>query len=416
MTHHSTQQTRSTPHRALYWGAALMTIATSGAAGAQDVRTGADIHLGGEVAKNPYLEQGNAEVTAAALVEFRPWLRQENALTTLDIEGSIQARQFTSHYGLEDNYRASMRVGHRASDRLMLTGGAGFSSTESRRGGSFGRFEIDPNLVGPPLVPIDPLPDDVTVLGIRGRTTTADAILGANYAIDARRSVSVGVDFRDVSLNHANAVDYRTYGAQTRFNQLIDEATSVGIIFGYREIDYRSALGGDAETISAMGALSHRLDERWSLNASLGASRTSIEAGGGLPSRTWTSLTAQISLCSRDEYGSICIDYQRQPQPSGLGTVRTSDILGLSFSRRLSASDRVSLGASYSRNGGATGFAGAHPSIELVSARAMYTRDFNERLSGFLSASTSRISRADIALEPNVNVGAGIIIRLGQRR
>lgn len=401
----------------LLWGAALAAIAISGPASAQEILTGMDIRLGVEASKNPYLEQGDTEVTGAVLAEFRPWLRQQSGRTTLDIEGSVQARQYSSRYGFEDNYRASARISHRASERLSLTAGTSISSSVARLDG-LDRLGSSPP-VGPslPVNPVSPiLPDDYTVFGFRGRTTVADIVLGAQYALDARRSIGLDLDFQDLSYERANTSDFRTYGAQGRFSQVVNETTSIGVIAGYRKTDYRRQLSGDATTLTAMGNVNHRLDTRWTLDASLGASRTKVDATPLAPSGSWTSLSAQASLCRRDDRGNFCVDYRRSPQPSGLGSVRNTDLAGATYYRRLSERDRLSLGGSYSRSSGTTGLSVVEPTVEYLSANASFERDFHQRLTGFVSASASKVWHEGISVEPSINVGAGIVLRLGQRR
>lgn len=401
---------------ALRLGCAASALAVANAAVAQESRGGVEIRMGAEVAQNPYLESGvGGGASAAVIGEVRPWYRQQSELTTFDLQGLVQARQFSSRFGLEDNYGASARIAHRASERVSVSGRASVTSSASRLGTSFDRLGTNPDDPALAPLPIDPLPEDPTLLGERGRTTALSAGAGVNYMIDERHQIATDLDFRDLSFGRVTARDYRSYAAQTRFTRVIDAATGIGVALGYRVTDYESTMIGDADTLTAMGSVTHRFNERLTLDASLGAARTEVEAGGGTPRRTFTSLAAGSSLCSRDSRGGLCVSYQRQPQASALGTVRSSDSLGLSFSRRLSERDNLSMGANYSRSGTIGGGAGISR-IELLRGQATFQRRFTERVSGFLAASAAKTYRPDLAVKPNVNVGAGIAIRLGSRR
>src|SRR5690606_22219213 len=118
--------------RSLWLGGAALAMIAGGGASAQVLRGGVDVSLSAEAISNPYLEQGDTDPSAAATVEIRPWVSEASELTSFDLRGFVQVREFSRNYDREENYGASASVSHRASERLTVTGNTGISSTASR--------------------------------------------------------------------------------------------------------------------------------------------------------------------------------------------------------------------------------------------------------------------------------------------
>ena len=392
----------------------MLVVAASGAASAQELDGGIDVRLSAEAVNNPYLETGDTDVTGAVSAEVRPWLGQQTEVTSFNLAAVVQARQFVEDYDLEDNYGASATLTHRASERVTLTGRADAYSSAARLSSVFPGLNPNPDT---PVPPLDPgVDDDPTLLGQRGRTIALSAGVGAQYAIDERNSVAIDLDLQDLGFTHANSRDYRTYGIAAQLTQVANPTTTVGATFSLRNTDYAEPTARDARVVVVMGSVSHRLDERWTLEASAGASATRIEAAGPIPRSDSTAIAASMSLCQRQERGTLCLDYGRQPEPTGAGGVRNSDTARLNYNLQWSERNRLAVAASYSRSGRAIGSASVVPAVEFLSVRATLERAFNKRVSGFVTASTTRVYRPDLSVEPNVNVGLGISVLLGRRR
>jgi hypothetical protein len=164
-----------------------------------------------------------------------------------------------------------------------------------------------------------------------------------------------------------------------------------------------------------MGSHSQQLDHAWSLSASGGAERTRIEDTALAPASTKTSITASASLCRRDTRESFCLDYNRQSEPTSFAGIRTSDALGLSYDRQLTAYDSVTLGGSYSRSGGPNSGVSGIPATTLIGVRGSFNHRFSERLSGYVDASFDKLRRSDLSIQPRARVGAGISFVFGRR-
>lgn len=409
MTRQSPISTLSIWRPALCLAGTVSALAIAAPAQAQ-MRGGTDIRVGGEVVANPYLEQGSSDTTASASAMVSPWLRFEDSQTVYTVNGSVEGRLFADRYDFEDNYTARMGVVHRASERVTLNANAGIFSTATSFSSLLGG--IDPS-----TLPDDfDLIDDVTVFGQPARSSAVSVGAGASVVFDQRNQLQISGDFQDNWFSRVGLEDYRRYGTQARFSHVIDQATSVGAVLSYQLSDYRDNATGDAETVTTMGSVVHRLGQYWTLDVSAGASFSRVDATAVTPEIEFTSFSTEASLCGRTERRGICFEYRRSPQPSALGGMRNSDNLDVTFDERLSERDRVALGLGYIRNGRSRSTLAPTPSIDYLTLSGRFSRQFSERLSGFVAGRFSRVSRSDLSVDPSMSVSVGITVNLGQRR
>lgn len=413
MTKHRCSYARA----ALFAGSALFFPVFAPIA-AQNTTAGVDIKVGAEAISNPYLDDIDASLTAAGSAEVRPWLRSEFQNLTFDLEAFTQVREFANAENLEDNYGASLRVQGRASERAKLFARASIDSTASRVGTVFGPALSNIDEPAFPTPPIGPtLGEDITLLGLRGRSTTINAAAGAQIAWDARTALNVDIGYQNVSFSGNPGEDYQSYSAGLGIMRSLSEQTSVGLTGGVQRADYKGSVIGDATSFTGLFALNHRFNEKLTLNASLGMSATKIEETSVRPKRTVTALATDLSLCDRDSRRGLCLNYRRMPQPTALGGVRTSDTVGMTFDERISEKDRFEMGASYSRtSAGDTATNAVLPSVEYATVRTTFERSFSSRLDGFVYASVARIFRDDLRTDPSINVGVGLRLRFGAKR
>jgi hypothetical protein len=380
-------------------------------ASAQGLTQQVTVRVGSELVNNPYLEDNDQGVSVNGTAEIRPRLAYADSITQFDLEAFARGSVYADKYDFEDNYGASANISQRLSEQLTVLMSGSFISTASHAyaglwpGGGIG-------VPGEPSLP--QVPGDVTVLGQRGRTTSISARAGAEYAIDSRNQLGFDGSYRTVSLTQAGAAEYDVAGFEGRYNRVIDERTSVGLVAGYRLFDYREADRGDANSLSLMGSLSLLLDEAWTLSASGGIERTRLEQTPLALAHTRTSFTGSASLCRSDSRESFCLNYNRQAEPTSYAGIRNSDAVGLSYNRRLSEYDSVTLGGTYSRNSGFASGMSAIPATTLYGVRGSFDHRFSERLSGYVEASFDRLDRRDISIEPRARLGAGISYVFGR--
>jgi len=393
-------------------GCALVcTGAIASPAGAQALTQEVAVRLGGEVATNPYLDESDSGVTVAGTAEVRPRLSFDNSVTRFDLEAYAQGRAYADKYDFEDNYGVAASVSQRMSDRLSLSLNGSVDSTVAQ-GGQGWWSGIGGGVEGPTFPQV---PGDVTVLGRRGRTTSIAGSARADYSIDAYNQISVNGGYRTMSLTQLGASEYSVANVGAQYNRVISERTSVGLVAGYRLFDYKDSALADARSLSLLGSISLVLAEAWTLEASAGVERTRNEQTLLSPAFTHTGFTASASLCRRDSRESICLDYSRQSEPTSFAGIRTSDLLGLAYSRQLTPYDSFTLGANYSRSGGGLGTGpGNIPPTTLAGVRGGLDHRFSQRLSGYVEASLDRLRRRDISIDPRARLGVGIRYLFGR--
>jgi hypothetical protein len=384
-------------------------------ASAQNVRSEVVVSAGGAVVDNPYLDETDSGVTAAATIEVRPRLTYDSSVTQIDLTALAQGKAYADRYDFEDNYGVSTNLRHRASERVQLRASGAFSSAVARGTDLFpGEFPVD----GPALPETPgPLPiDDITTFGQRGRTNTLSLGTGVDYTIDARNRLTFDNTYQRLSVDQAGAADYSIFQGEARYTRILTERTSVGVIAGYQISDYSDPLIADARSVLGLASISHRLGEAWSLTASAGVNRTRIEASAVGPARTQTTVASRVNACRRDSREALCIEFRRQPQATAFGGVRTSTAASLNYNYRLSEYETITLGGSYSRSSALGNGLTLTPAATFVGVRGRYDRRLSERLSAYAETGVDRIDRDDLSVEPRKMVGVGISYTFGRPR
>ncbi|MHA6723761.1 hypothetical protein [Sphingomonas sp. RS2018] len=397
---------------------AVFAFAAPGILTAQTVQTGMTVSGGVTAETNPYNEAGTSGVSVAATAELRPRLRYRTESTTIDLAGSAQFRQFLRRYGLEDNYGATSDIISRISENATLRARAGYGYNQGGFGG-FGRPTLsagDPLVNTPDFVLPDVpfIPTDVTILGQRTRVSSFDANTGIDYRLSQRTQVSIDAGARTMRFGGPFLSDFNSLSTQARVNRVLDERTSVGVIGSFAKSDFLRTRIGDSETVSALLALDTRVAARWTISASAGIARTSLQQGVGQPDISFSSLTTNIQACSQGEFSRFCLNAQRSPQPAANGDVRISDTIGADYSYRLSPGSQISVGGNYARTGrGRVVAANLQPPLDFAGAFARYDRRLTENMTFFTSANYSKIFGSTQPRRANAGIAVGIQLGLG---
>ncbi|WP_165961135.1 autotransporter outer membrane beta-barrel domain-containing protein [Qipengyuania sediminis] len=411
---------------------------------AQSVRKGIDVSAEGEVTTNPYLDDGSSDWVGAGSVEIRPWLVSQTETDRIELEAFARGRAFTSEYDFEDSFGGSLSASSRASTRTALFGQASLMSTSARS--NFARFnrpgfgtvfgfepltptgpevpftngDVGTVLAPPPGAGIGPiiLPplDDITIVGLTGRSTSLGLTAGMSRQLDARSSLNATVGYNRLWVSEDATSGYENAVVSLGYSRALSERTTAGIALSAGRSRYDEGVIPGATTLTAAVNAQHRFDENWSLNGSVGVSNTRSEARGIYPEVNDTGLVGSIAGCRTDAQSRLCLGFSRSQQPSTLGEVRTSDAINLSLSERLSARDRVELYANYGRSLGINDFAMTPEDIEIVAVGGTYSRTFSNRFEGFAFARASRSYGGFLSDEPSVSFGLGISARFGDQR
>lgn len=395
--------------------AVLAGLAT--AAGAQETQSGVLVSAGTSVESNPYNEVDADGVGVAATAEIRPFLRIRDATSQINLTGSAQFRQFFNDYGLEHSYGLGADLSTRQSERVTIRASAGFNSSDGGYS-NFGRPGLSP---GDATIPISELPPqyidpqyvDVSLLGSRSRINSLNFGAGVDTVINAYSSVSADMYGQISRFKSAGLGDFNTVGGRLAYSHKLSELTSVGLIGSVSYSDYLRSRVGDAWVYTLMASVDRRLGANWTASASGGVAFTRSERGLGLPDSTFTSLTAQVRLCRQGEFSQFCLSGGRSPQPTALGGVRVSNQLAASYSHRLSETERISLDGSYSRTGRSRNLLNVEPAISFYSAGVRYDKTLSQRLTGFASASFSKIDDQFSSRRANLGANLGVQYRFG---
>lgn len=419
---------------------------------AQAVRTGIDLSAEAEATSNPYLDEDGTDWVGAGTVEIRPWLVSETATDRVELEGFARGRAFTSTYDFEDSFGGSLRASRRASARTSYYGQANVLSTSARS--TFSRFnrpgfgfDLDPLTPTAPGTPVRPgdagaLPgapigtgtavpggtgapilapiDDITLVGLQGRTTTASVSAGINRQLDTVSSLNASVGYNRLWVSEEDAASgYESAVVNLGYQRALSARTSVGASLSAGQARYESDIP-KTTTLGANATVQHRFDENWSLDASIGISNSRSDASGIYPEIDDTGIVGTLATCRTDAQSRLCLGFSRSQQPSSLGQVRTSDAIDLTYSERLSARDRVDIYINYGRSLAAEDSVEDSEifpvDIEIATVGGSYTRAFSERLEGYAFGRASRSYGGFLSDEPSLSVGVGVRYRIGERR
>lgn len=413
---------------------------------AQALRSGVDLSLEGEATSNPYLDEDTSEWVGAGTVEIRPWLSSESATDRVELEGFARGRAFSSTYDFEDSLGGTLRATSRVSARTSYFGRANVLSTSARSTFSrFGRpgasFDTDPFgpgtpiapgdtglqplapigsepgplVPGPGTLPIVPVVDDLTLVGLQGRTTTMSLLAGMSRQLDTVSSLNASVGYDRLWVSEDAVSGYESANVNLGYTRALSARTTAGVAASVGQARYDAGVP-KTTTLGANATVQHRFDENWSLNAAVGVQNTRSDALGVFPAVNDTGLIGSVAACRTDALSRLCLSLARSQQPSSLGEVRTSDAINVSYSARLSARDRLDLYGNYGRSA-ATGDASAFTQdLDIASVGGTYTRLVSERLDGYAFGRVSRSYGGFLSEEPGLSFGVGVRYRLGARR
>ncbi len=388
------------------------------------MQTGADISVSAEAVNNPYLADDDGSWTGAGTVEVRPWLRQENETDSIVLRGLARVRGFTSEYDVETAFGADLTATTRLNARTTAFGNASLLSTNRRtpfdvltpRPGLSDPIVPEPGVV-PIAEPITVLPgEDVTLLGVPGRITTASVGAGLSHQIDPRSTLGYNVRYTRLDGDEESlGTGYERASLGASYSRQVAPRTQIGLSGSASKVRYEENRPS-ATTFSLSATLAQQLGRYWALNASAGVSSTEAEGNGFFPGYSSVSPIASLSVCNQPVRSSFCFGYTRSQQPSFLGDVRTSDSVNASYSEQLSQRRRIDLSAGYGRSEGDEESGILFPDVEVVSLRGALTQTINDRTEGYVSGSLSKRYGGFLSDDPSIALGVGVRLRLGTRR
>jgi hypothetical protein len=391
--------------------------ATSSSSGHAEAVLSGDASVRTQYSNNPYLLTGADTDAGSVTVALAPSISTSDGTNRFKLSGRVQHTEFTRRYKATDGYSVTSNLVRPLSARLSFGANIGFDSSVVGANelltfvdNGTGSGGIGGGGVGGGI--ITPLPDDITLNGLRQRRQTLNGDIGFDYKASARDQWQFGSAFamtRYPSGSTAQEYDYAS--AKIAYARKLNTNTSVGLTTSIGKSDYRRTIIGDATTISPQLTLTTKLGARWSLTASAGASFTSTKDAIGKSSQT--GLSGAVNICNITDRNRFCAFATRSVQPTSLGGVRPQTSAGISYNVRLTTRSDISANASYSRSGNAIG--GTAQSVDYGRSNITYSNRLSQKIKGFVSVGYADSFRDTVSRSNNAEISFGVSYALGKR-
>lgn len=389
---------------------------------AQSTQSGVSISGEGGVTSNPYLADDDSTLVGVLRVDVRPWLHVETERDTVDLSAYVAGRVFSSNYDFEDSEGASISWRSKRSPRTSLYGSASVNSSSARSVFQSSRAipgvtapvsSVDPGTLVTEILPSIPI-DDVTLLGLTGRSTSLDAGLGIDHQVDERSFIGSNVGYQRLWAGGNAIVGYDSIVGGARYTRQLTPVTRIGTRLSARRTDYDA--GGAGTTFLAEGTLEHSLAEYWTLNAAVGASTTKTSATPFYAATRSTGVSGLVELCHTRPVRNFCLTAERLQSPGAFGVTQIVQAASASFSERISSRSRVDVNARYAHSRPVTDDLVVLPSVRIASVEANLTRTIGDRLEGYAFGSLARSYGTDLSNTPSFSTGLGVRLRLGKNK
>jgi len=352
-----------------YGGIAAAALAVPGIALAQvETRASVDVSAGVGYSTNPFARVGDDLGSGYALINVAPQLRLLTPKSTVTISGAANVQEYFQHYADATSYRVAVDYQGRPSARLNTRLHVDAGSSIIGAYDSIGDQVIDPNL---------PPPTDIALFGSRDRRRSINANGGFDLALSARDSIGASAfyqiaryrDFGDIS-------DYDAFGGTFSYNRQLSANTRIGLQGSVSRYDYRGDRG-QTTAYSISPTISTKLSELWTLDGSLGVSLVDSTSRG---STSKASVSGSANLCRQGPLSTFCINASRSVRPTGYNGSQYVNLIGASWSRKLSERDTISARAAYTTEGGARSVLFPGLRAQFLNGSVTYDKRLSERL------------------------------------
>jgi hypothetical protein len=378
-----------------------------GAPASADTRMGVDVAAGGSVESNPYLSR-NSSADASGSLQIDPWLTVSDDVSSVDIRGNLNLQRYTQRSnGTDISGTANLATSRRLSPYVSLSGGLNYITTLNGTNLTF--VGISPT--DPPPPPTTPLPD-ITLGGGRIRTQSLAGNLGMSLRLSPLDQVGASFTASRFASNSGSGRDYKYLNGGLNYSRTLSERTSLLASVRYARSNYDGTAVGDGTIITPEIGMRRTLSPSMTLSVSLGASFTRSKRADGTIEK-FTSLSGDARICRNQETAAICLVAGRSAQPTSLGGISAVTNIALNYNKRVSRRDTVTFGL---------GFNGTNSSDDSLTrgletsksyfASGTWAREFDRRLSAFVSPSYSRIMNSSNSYN-SFRLSAGVRYKFG---
>jgi len=399
------------PARALFaWAVAGASAVTAVPARSEPITT-IPISSGLSVSSNPFLREGaQAKSGQSVFLEAQPTIAWRTETSDVTLDGQVRVDRFLKTYRDDLSVRIGLAANQEVSERTRVRAHASARSARANgadvllQNAGFGGPTIPS---GSPEAPVLP---DVSFGGLRGRTTTLEAEIGVNHAVDDYSALSFDLGTSLNRYKDSNSRDSRAANANATFQRRLSERGSLDVSLEAVVVDYLGRREGDGFALSPTLGWQQRLSSQTTFTVAAGLSLTRITEPLGTHDST-VSLAGRASLCSRGSRFDYCGRIDRSARPTSEGGLSSVLSAGVSGQFRLNRRDRIAMDASYGRSSEAL-LTGSRRT-ELAQASMTLSREFDQRLSAFFTPSYTKSFREPVSPKANFALRMGVRFRFG---
>ena len=400
-------------------------LATYASPALADTRVEVLVSGGLGVENNPFLsmEDDTAEdedgASFAAELMVEPSLYIEDERTTFRLYGNARLRQFFERYGTTGSLSLGAEGSTRLDERTTLSSGARFTTSRDAAQEALLFDGQDLSTLDPGTLPV--INDiDPTIAGIGGRFTSYGANASVSRQLTPQDSGSASLAFEENRIEGDIGLDTRTADLILGYARRLNERTSVVANLGGTRSDLLGRNAGDALSFTPMVGIQQQVSERLNWTAQVGVSHSRIDDGLG-DDISNTTLAFTLNGCRQDLRGVLCVTAQQQPRATTFGGFTNSTALTIGYDAKISLRDSIGVNANYRRSSRLS----SQPLLdlpisdedELIGVAGNFRRAFNDRLSGFVSASYAKVN-SDLFPDRDANIAGyvGLSYYFGRRR
>jgi hypothetical protein len=362
-------------------------------------------------ATNPFLQTGNDTQSATGTLSLNTAAKFEEEQGSAILSGRYHITGYEHLYSKSDGYSVDLSSQQRLSERVSLTGSVGYDNSIIGNDDIRSLQSGQPN--NPPPV-VTPSPDDIGLIGRRQRRSLFQGSVGASFQPNERDQFNVNANASRTRYKKSLlAQDSDYFGGGLGYSRQISQYTQLGLRGSVSRIKYLSGGNGNTTVFSPQVTFGTRFSEAWRASGSIGASISRFTFPGS--SRTSTALSGDLSVCRTSTRASLCFGGDRSTAPSGFGGSRTATSGFVTWSFRINELSTVDASVRYSRSAQLFGIGTS--TVEYLTNRASFTRRFNERLSGYVSAGYGDLYQNQAgSRKANISTQIGLRFLFGERR
>lgn len=374
-----------------------------------DTRARVDVSMDGRVATNPFNLDSPGKAVLVASPRIAPWVQVLDSNTRIELSGQVLVDQYASRYGSDTTASANLSGEQQLSPNASLQGGVGYSNSILGAHAALLTRTGPADAVPDPGTPIP----DVSIAGLRVRTESVNGQVSLSLRMSERDSFNLGANGSLSRSSLGRNSDFNNAGASVGYSRRLSERTSASINVQVSKVDYVAKREGDGTIISPQAGIKQQLSPTINLDVSLGASFAHIYNANG-SAEDLTILSGQFSLCDKLDRSLLCLTADRTAQPMVIGGVSTSTNVSLGIDHVLNRRDRLSLTARYSRVDKST--IGLGRTTDFAGVLGSFSRQFNDRLSLYISPSYSKIFDDFSSRDANWQLSFSLRYRFGALR